>query len=379
MAMGVSGFSEIGQIWISQVDHTATTAAINWYCTEKGESAVRFGTDRDNLRTFRAPSTAPQNLRSVEVDISKRDVTYYYSVQTGNQSSEIKSFRGYPSKGGELRVAVFGNLGYFRFDDKLRHLRDKEPHLLVSCGDNIPALHASKPVAYDDVSAFLKMIARDPKLFESVIFISAIGNHDREFKPRGKSRPPLSQPVYDVEAQAFRRFFAFPGVEWRWDLTIPDFDVKFLSVDSPHMNDVGTGWQACHALDADSEQFQWYKKMMDAATNKFVITFYNGANSGMRRIHKGIWEKELAKGSLCVSGYGYYMEFAQTKNGLPYINTSLNAGDHYKDKANAVWSERVGGFLLLRFCPDETLTGEFYSIDDGRLLFGRGVEGRAQW
>ncbi len=376
LCAGFSGLAEIGPIWITQSDGAATKAAINWYGTEKGEAVVRFGMDRDNLQTFRVSDPTPQNLHSVEVDISQRDVTYYYSVQTGSQTSEIKSFKGYPSKGGELRVVVFGNLGYFRFDDKLRHLRDKEPHLLVSCGDNIPALHTSKPVACDDISAFLKMIARDPKLFERVIFISAIGNHDREFKPRGKSRPPLAQPVYDVEAQAFRRFFAFPGAEWRWDLTIPDFDVQFLSVDSPHMNDVGTGWQACHTLDAGSEQCQWYRKMMDAATNKFVITFYNGSNLGMRRIHKGIWEKELAKGSLCVSGYGYYMEFAQTKNGLPYINTSLNAGDHYKDKANAVWSERVGGFLLLRFSSDETLTSEFYSIDDGRLLFARSVEGR---
>ncbi len=376
LCAGFSGLAEIGPIWITQSDGAATKAAINWYSTEKGDGIVRFGTDRNNLQTFRKSSDAPQNLHSVEVDISQRDVTYHYSVQTGNQTSEIKSFRGYPSKGSELRVVVFGNLGYFRFDDKLRHLRDKEPHLLVSCGDNIPALHQSKPVAYDDISAFLKMIARDRKLFESVIFISAIGNHDREFKPRGKSRPPLVQPVYDVEAQAFRKFFAFPGTEWRWDLTIPDFDVQFLSVDSPHMSDVGTGWQACHALDAGSEQFLWYRKMMDAATNKFVITFYNGSNPGMRRVHKGIWEKELAKGSLCVSGFGYYMEFAQTKNGLPYINTSLNAGDHYKDKACAVWSERVGGFLLLRFSPDETLTSEFHSIDDGRLLFGRSVEGR---
>jgi hypothetical protein len=76
-----------------------------------------------------------------------------------------------------------------------------------------------------------------------------IGNHDKEIRPRG-SKPP-EEPVYDINATAFRRFFELPGDEWKWHFDIPDFDVRFVALDLNHISDFGTTWQACHSFKKD--------------------------------------------------------------------------------------------------------------------------------
>lgn len=82
-----------------------------------------------------------------------------------------------------------------------------------------------------------------------------LGNHDREIRPRGKNPP--EELVYDVDARAFRRFFALPDDEWKWTFVIPNFDVRFIALDLNHIEDRGNSWQTCHLFDIDSAQYKW--------------------------------------------------------------------------------------------------------------------------
>ena len=372
-------FCQIDGIWITQSSQSPDRVSINWHSVKKGGAVLNIGTDKNSLKQIVVRYDEPQNFHSVEADISKRDAQYFYSVETDGQKSEVYSFKSYPSAEKELRVASVGNWGYSspKNDVLLKNLLKNSPHLLVSCGDNIPALHRDGgPVKYDDTSAYLKLIARCPELFRSVIFLSVPGNHDKEFRARGKTRPDSSNPVYDLNATAFTKFFKFPAPGWRWQFCIPEHGVKFLGLDLCHISDVGTGWQACHAFDANSEQFKWYKKVLSESSEKYIVTFYNEQNAHMRRVEKGIWAKEFAKVSLCISGFGYFMEFAKPEGLAPFINNSLNPGAHYKDKANALWSEPVGGFTLLRFIPGGRLQVELRDLKTGNILYSEDIPER---
>lgn len=83
-------------------------------------------------------------------------------------------------------------------------------HLLLTAGDNVKNIHqlcgAGKKAC---VKPYLQLIERYPELFRSVPFMPVLGNHDKQIRPRG-NKPP-SEPVYDIEATAFRRFFELPG------------------------------------------------------------------------------------------------------------------------------------------------------------------------
>jgi hypothetical protein len=72
-----------------------------------------------------------------------------------------------------------------------------------------------------------------------------LGNHVKVIRPRG-DKPP-DEPVYDISATAFRKFFDLPNDEWRWYFDVPDFDVRFVALDLNHISDLGTTWQSCHS------------------------------------------------------------------------------------------------------------------------------------
>ena len=55
-----------------------------------------------------------------------------------------------------------------------------------------------------------------------------------------------AEPVYDVEATAFRKFFPLPDDGWKWRFDIPDFSVRFIALDLHHIQDMGTTWQTGH-------------------------------------------------------------------------------------------------------------------------------------
>ena len=107
-----------------------------------------------------------------------------------------------------------------------------------------------------------------------------LGNHDKEVRPRGDAPP--QEPVYDVNATAFRTFFELPDDEWKWHFDVPGFDVRFIALDLNHISDMGTTWQACHPFAAGSEQFEWYDRLTQRTDRRFVVTLYNEQNANIR-------------------------------------------------------------------------------------------------
>ncbi len=146
----------------------------------------------------------------------------------------------------------------------------------------------------------------------------------------GKGSKPPAEPVYDVEATAFRRFFELPGDEWKWHFDVPEFDLRFIALDFNHISDLGTTWQTCHPFGEDSEQFRWYEQLMEKPPG-LVVTLYNERNSSIRNQAQKRWHELFRRGTCCITGFGYFAELAEV-DGLAYYNTSLSGkGSQYPD------------------------------------------------
>ena len=209
----------IDQIWLGHRSHDPGKLVVNWISKEPGESIVRFGrTDEYGQEVRIANDTT---LHHVEIPLVETGGVYHYSVHTGNQSSKGFTFKAYPED--VLRVAVVAD---WQGLPDLSAIKKDDVHLLVTAGDNIKNIHqlcgAGKKAC---VKPYLQLIERYPELFRSVPFMPVLGNHDKQIRPRG-NKPP-SQPVYDIEATAFRQFFELPGDEWKWHFDIPGFDIRF--------------------------------------------------------------------------------------------------------------------------------------------------------
>ena len=159
-------------------------------------------------------------IHHVEIPLEETGGVYHYSAHTGNQSSKDATFKGYPTD--VLRVAVAAD---WQGLPDLSAIRKDDVHLLLTAGDNISNTHQlCGPGIKECVKPYARLIDRYSELFRSVPFMPVPGNHDKEMKPRG-SKPP-EQPVYDIDATAFRRFFDLPGEEWKWHFEVPGFDVR---------------------------------------------------------------------------------------------------------------------------------------------------------
>lgn len=333
--------AQIERTWLTHQSHTPDAVVVSWQTVSPTESVVHF----------RAGEGAPQEearlqgkrtLHHVEIPVKKHDTAYFYTVGSGAQISPEARFQSMPSQG-ELRVAIVGDWGYAPGRD-LSALKNDKVHLLLTAGDNVPSLHEA---ATPGLKAFSALIDQQPELFRSTPFLPILGNHDREVRPRGP-KPP-AEPVYDVEATAYREFFALPGEEWRWHFDIPAFDVRFVALDLNHISDFGTTWQTCHAWDESSDQFQWYKKLMAETATGFVFTLNNERQSSLAGKTKGLWHEQFRKGSALVTGFGYFAERAELEGGLPYFNTCLKGdGSPYKDARSAFFASQ-DNYLLLTF------------------------------
>src|SRR5687768_17549466 len=192
--------AEISRIWLTHQTNDPSKLVVNWETAQPGDSTVEFG---DSLALGQSAKQAEAvTLHHVEIPLTRRDGPLHYRVRSGEQSSEVHTFQGYPTK--ELRVAVFADAGYARASWGDAVWAEK-PHLLISAGDHIPSLHRGQPVPATDTTAFSKLVDRYPQLFAATPWLPLLGNHDREIRPRGP-KPP-AEPVYDIEAKAFREFF----------------------------------------------------------------------------------------------------------------------------------------------------------------------------
>ncbi len=356
--------ADIERIWLSHAQDTAKSITVSWETAEPAESVVEFGATAELGEKRRSPERA--RLHHMEIPLSESGV--HYRVRSGHAASGVHFTPGY--SGDELRVAIIADTGYAKAAWAPAIFREK-PHLLLTCGDNVGALHHGTPADPGDTSAFSILIAQAPELFRSTRFMPALGNHDREIRERGPNPP--AEAVYDVEARAFRDFFALPGDEWRWTFDLPDFGVRFVALDLNHVQDIGTTWQTCHPIAKDGPQFGWYRDVMAKSDQPFVITLFNEKSSVARGMENGEWGKLIAKGSVAVTGFGYFAERAEV-DGFPYYNTAVKGtGDKYPDPKSAFFASE-DNFVLLRFPRDRSkLTVEIRSLN-GAVLDTRIVE-----
>ncbi|HBJ86569.1 MAG TPA: hypothetical protein DDZ88_22480 [Verrucomicrobiales bacterium] len=329
----------IERIWLTHATNDPSKIVINWETDMPGDSVVEFGTSE--ALGQRVASEAKVTLHHVEIPLEQRDVLYHYRVRSGDDVSTVSTFKGYPSK--DLRIAIVGDWGYATGKDVTAIVKD-DVHLLLTVGDNVASLHEK---GKEGTKAFSALIDANRDLFRRTPFMPILGNHDREITGRGP-KPP-AQAVYDVEASAYREFFALPGDEWKWHFDLPGFDLRFIALDLNHIQDFGTTWQTCHAWQPDSPQFQWFAETMAASTSGFVLTLMNEKQTQVQGLTKGAWHGHFHQGSAIITGFGYFADRAELSGGLPYYNTCLKGdGDLYKDPQSK-FHARVDNYLLLTF------------------------------
>ncbi|HYF37415.1 MAG TPA: metallophosphoesterase [Prosthecobacter sp.] len=346
----------IQRVWLSHASAEPSKIVINWETEKPGDSVVEYGKDAQYGQ--RVAIQEAVKLHHVEIPLTEKDVAFHYRVRSGDEASADAIFQGYPTK--ELRVAVVGDWGYAKADDLTALIKD-QPHLLLTAGDNVASLHEP---GKEGTRAFSALIDRQPELFRSTPFMPILGNHDREVASRGPKPPDHN--VYDVEATAFREFFALPGDEWKWHFDVPDFGVRFIALDLNHIQDFGTTWQTCHAYDSESAQFRWYWDLMNKTQMPFVFTLNNEKQTQVFGRTKGLWHEQFAKGSALITGFGYFAERAELKEDIPCFNTCLKGdGTPYKDPQSKFFASQ-DNYLLLTFRAGEpemraelkSLTGE---------------------
>ena len=284
----------IQRIWLSFQREEPTHITVNWETAQPGNSEVTFGTSTQlGGKVFKDEQVT---LHHVEIPIPEKDVTYHYQVGSGAETSAVHTFKGMPSK--ELRIAVVGDWGFAQPD--LAALIKDDVHVLMTAGDNVGSVHQQ---GREGTKAFSARIDTQPELFRNTPIMPVLGNHDREIRSRGPKPPP--EAVYDVEATAYREFFALPGDEWRWVFTFPDFNARFIALDLEHIQDMGTTWQTGHPFDAASDQLAWYRQQMQPPRPGHTITIQNERNATMRGQLKGEWGRLFQHGSAVITGFGW--------------------------------------------------------------------------
>lgn len=339
--VSVANAGDIERIWLTHRSNDPSKIVVNWQTAAPANSAVDFG-DSDALGQSLHQEESV-TLHHVEIPFAPHGSELRYRVRSGDDVSAVHAIQSYPT--GELRVAVIGDTGYGKAPWG-EAVRREKPHLLISAGDHVPALHKGQPVAITDTTAFSELVDRNRELFQSTPWMPLLGNHDREIRPRGPKPPP--DPVYDVEATAFRQFFALPEEGWHWHFDAPAFGVRFIALDFSHLSDQGTTWQTCHSPKRDGPQFGWYRDLMAASHQPFLITLDNERNATVRGQEGGEWAKMMAQGTATITGFGYFAERAEV-DGATYYNTSVGGtGTPYPDPKSAVLKSE-DNFILLTF------------------------------
>ncbi|MDD2600036.1 MAG: metallophosphoesterase [Kiritimatiellae bacterium] len=336
--------AQIEAVWLTHRSATPEKTVVSWKSMQAGASTVLYGADTTCGQT--ASIAGDRVLHHVEIDTPQSGTTVFYRVETGEQKSETRSFQTCPEDG--VRVAIIGDWGYAGKPD-LTALKADKPHMLMTAGDNVP--HVTNPKQAGDktyIQPFLELLKSEADLFAATPFMPIIGNHDKQVGPRVNKRPGASSETYDIDATAYLSVFALPGVGWRWAFTIPQVDVTFLALDMHHLSDFGTTFQTCHDFHHDSEQFKWYDEQTSKTTSGFVVTLLN-ASSQCRNLEQGAWHEMFSRGTVSITGFGYYAERAVEENGFPYYNTCVaKPGDVYRDP-KAVICERASSYMLLTF------------------------------
>lgn len=360
----------ITRIWLSHVSPDPGRMTISFDSVRDGDTVVEYGPTEALGETHRRDEAT--RLHQAEVKIPVPHGSWFYRVRSGEQASAIIKTRGYDEK--ELKVAVVGDLGYAKGKWQEAILRE-QPHLLLSAGDNVGEVHSplvGGKRAKDNITNFRKLIDSSPRLFQTIPFMPILGNHDREIRPRGPGPKPPEEKVYDVDATAYRKFFALPGDEWKWHFDFPKFGVRFIALDLNHVQDDGTNWQTCHSYGKDSEQFAWYCEACRNENRPHTITLINEKLSVFRGLAKGLWwNVASANSSGIVTGFGYFAERAMPEGvggfKIPSFNTAVGGkGAVYKDPKSAFLASE-DNYLLFTFVEKNVPRAELKSLEGATL------------
>lgn len=355
-----AAFAKVERIWMTHQSPDNSRIVISWETTNPGDSVVEFGTSPQLGESAKVDGS--RTLHHVEIPIPQKDVVYHYRVRSGDQVSDINTFKGYPSK--LLRIAVVANI---RADAKLNFdaIRKDDPHLLLSSGDTAMQYQFATQADKEATKSHSTAIDTQADLFRSTPFMVSLGNLDRKIRPNGLS---MEEPGYDIAATGYRKFFALPGKEWIWAWDIPDFDLRLISVDMSHTGDFGKPNQACHAFDKDSEQFQWFEETMNRTKAGFVITVYGETSGTVRRHAGGGWKRVIEKGTLAISGECYHAERAEV-DGMTYYNSSVRGNGSFGHDPQAAFSDKAASYQLLTLDREAgMMKSELKALDDGRVL-----------
>ncbi len=330
----------IERLWLGHARPDPSRITICWETSTAADSTVEFGASPALGQS--AHQDGPVTLHHLEIPTPRLDGPWHYRVRSGDDTSGVITVRGWETN--VFRAVIVADLGSAVTNWAAAVLRER-PHLLLTAGDNVPQLHRNGArAALDDVTAYRHLIDRAPELFRTTPFMPALGNHDRELRPRGAKRPP--EPVYDIEATAFRKFFALPGDRWKWAFDVPAFGVRFIALDLEHTSDYGTTWQTGHDFGSNSVQRAWFRETMAASRQPFVITIHNERHATVRGLARGAWWPVLRQGSAVVSGFGYFAERAMV-DGIPCLNTSVSGrGARYPDP-RSVFIASADNYALL--------------------------------
>ena len=347
IGMALASYGQVEAVWLTHRSPAPDKIVVNWKSARPGPSRVCYGPDATCARVEASSEEGSRVLHHVEIATPQRGVTVFYRVESGDQKSGPLSFRTCPEDG--VRLAVVGDWGYSGRPD-LTALKADKPHMLMTAGDNVASI--INPLQAGDIhntKPFIELLKSETAFFASTPFMPILGNHDKQVGPRKDKRPGVSAEVYDVSATAYLDVFRLPDVGWRWAFALPQADVTFLALDMQHLSDVGTTFQTCHDYHRGSEQFLWYDEQTRNAKTGFVVTLLN-ADSRCRNLEKGAWHEMFSRGTVFITGFGYYAERAVERNGFPYYNTCAAKpnGAVYRDPM-AVVCEPSANYMLLTF------------------------------
>ncbi len=365
-------------IWLTISDEKAETVVISWVSPVAGISKVFFGKDAEcressvEVKSEEVGKTEETKtfLNFVPIPVMEKvgaDSRCFYRTETKMADgrvyrSAVKSFVTLATD--ELRLAFIGNVHTRTIPETVAA---QKPHIVCLTGDMVPKLWEngmSAEVARENVKPFCQLVAKNRELFSSTLLMVVLGNHDREIVKRGE-RVPGPSVSYDTEGSAFCRFFALPGDRWKWYIDWEPLSFRLVGLDLNHIYDHGTSLQSSHAWQVDSEQFQWFERVMNCE-KKFIVTFQNEKCSTVRSSEKAAWEKVLAYGDALIAGFGHYAERAE-KDGMKYFNTSYyGCGDKYPDRFKTYFESR-DNFLLLTVQPKK-MVYELRDIHDATVL-----------
>lgn len=355
----LTAHAQVEAVWLTHRSASPSKTMVSWKSVHPGPSHVTYGADASCEQT--ATVAGERSVHHVEIDTPQRGASVFYRVETGDQKSETLHFQTCPED--NVRVAILGDWGYAGKPD-LTALKADKPHMLMTVGDNVA--HIINPQQAGDkryIKPYINMLKSEAAFFAATPFMPILGNHDKQVGPRVNKRPGVGAETYDIDATAYLSVFALPDPGWRWAFTIPQVDVTFLALDMQHLSDFGTTFQSCHDYRQGSEQFTWYDEQTHNAKTGFVVTLMN-EKSTCRNSEKGAWHEMFSRGTLSITGFGYYAERAMESNGFPYYNTCVaKPGDVYRDP-KAVVCKEDSSYMLLTF--DQTkgeLTVELKRLD----------------